>query len=210
MNHLCRCVSSLLVTVGLAVALIGCGGPPGQVVSSPASSNSSETGDQTPKVSQAEQAAEAACTAALAKSSTKSTAKPLGRTYRYRDGLAVQLADPHKDTVAPYATGAYPGEPAFRMTLRVTNRANAGFSTAGVNVEGAYDEKAFSQVGVPGGVEEIDDSRTRGDLPDSIPAGGSGTTPLAFLVPARCVDRLIFQVTIDPKRPSVRFAATQG
>jgi hypothetical protein len=47
-------------------------------------------------------------------------------------------------------------------------------------------------------------------LPDSIPSGGKGTALLEFLVPKRCVNRLIFQITLDAKHPSIRFTAAHG
>ena len=180
-------------------------GRPDPTASSPLpGSNGSATEDQSPKVSEGEQQAEALCTAVLAKSTTKSSARPTGEPYRYRDGLTVQLDDQRTDVVAPYASGAYPGEPTVRATLHLTNTSRADFSTSAVEVKAAYDEKSFAQVG-GSGVAEVDDSSTT-ELPDSIAPGRSGSAALEFLVPQRCANRLIVQVTLDSKHPSARFA----
>jgi hypothetical protein len=200
------------VALGAAVLVAaGCGEASGPAASSPtASDNGSAIGDQLDKVSQGEQDAEAACTAALSKSADRSTARPLGQTYRYQDGLAIQLADQHPDVVAPYASGAYPGEPVFVVTLHLTNGTKAGLSTSGLEVKAAYDKKGLDQLGLSE-VAQIDDTRTRTKkLPDVIPSSRSGTALLEFLAPERCVNRLIFQVTLDEKHPGVRFTAAAG
>ena len=144
----CRTRSALVVGCA-ALVVWGCGGSSGSTASSPLpSSNGPVAEDQSQKVSEGEQQAEAACTAALARSTTKSSARPGRRALplpRRPDDPTWRPARRHR---RPYATGAYPDEPAIRSTLHLTNKSKAGFSTSAVEVQAAYDEKSLGQAGV--------------------------------------------------------------
>lgn len=201
-----RTFAALVVTGALLLAH-GCGQPSGIHDASTAPSNGPAAGEQPPKASEPEQEAEASCTAALATPATRHTTRPLGRTYRYPDGLRVQLTDEHPDAVAPYASGAYPGEPSVLVTLHLSNSTRHGFSTTATQVRATYDEKKFDQLGSE--IAQVEDSRTT-TLPDPLPPTSSGTALLEFLVPNRCVPLLVFQVTLDTQHRSVTFVGASG
>jgi hypothetical protein len=138
---------------------------------------------------------------------TAKTTRPADQPFRYPDGLGVQLRGIHPSTVAPYASGAYPGEPIIVMTLQLANHTKTSVDTAVLQLTASYDDAHLDQ---PGAAEigEVTDQQTS-DMPNPIPRDQTGSSVHEFLVPTRCVSKVIVQVTPDTDHRPVRFAITK-
>jgi hypothetical protein len=204
----------LCTTVAACGALLvsaGCGASSGTAGTTPTEPPSTATataeGSQTATLSAPAQAAEAACTAALKRHANPKTTRTVDQTFRYVDGLSIQMLAVHTSKVAPYASGAYPGEPLLVMTLRLTNRTKAPIDTSSLQLLASYDDAHLDRLG-GAEIAEVTDNQTL-DMPNPIPRNQAASNLHEFLVPPRCVSRVIVQVATDPHHRPVRFAVTK-
>lgn len=127
---------------------------------------------------------------AAGKPKRKTSTATFGDTFRWNDGLAVNVSRVRRYTPGEFAAGAHKGDQAITVTVKITNGSPKPFDTAlvSVNVKAGAD-------GV--GAEQIFDSGVGDVFSGSIVPGSAATSTFAYDIPRGTTGALDIEVQPD-------------